>query len=544
MQTPKVSLLPPAQDLVYAHHGRGGTRIALDEGGALGAQGCGQGGTHVFHNPWRSWRMPSLSDAMLAYQRGAAIAVPQLPTPVSSRPPSRSNTTSQFNHHRDAERSTPQSQEQSDRQPIIHYPSWLKPDEPEDAAEEDDEESQDEDSEMAWANRHTVDHQIKGYIRPTFKRILSQDDQEDWREPPLWVERPQWSTGGDKPLVTWIGHASVLVQIPWTTKYAATPYCNILYDPIFSYRCSPSQLVGPARHLDPPCRVDELPPIHACCISHDHYDHLDYQTILDLWTDHSMTIHFFVPLGLKQWFKSCNIPEGRITELDWYHEAIMSISASDSHLSGYPPETNPTIDPNAAITLKVAFTPGQHRSGRGIFDHMTSLWGSWTIGVVGPGRETAALRPGMKDWDEFKVFFGGDTGYRYASADEEDESAVCPAFQEIADRYAPFSLALLPLSTGSSLPFLRSLLSLSLDQYTLTSSQHCSPADSLDIHLILKSQRSLGMHWGTFCDAAEARATRVEFGRARREKNVSKDWDSRGENGAFIISDIGVVLEI
>lgn len=126
---------------------------------------------------------------------------------------------------------------------------------------------------------------------------------------------------------------------------------------------------------------------------------------------------------------------------------------------------------------------------------------------------------------------------------------------EIAKYYPSPTLSCLPLSTGSSLPFLRSLLSLSLDQYTLTSSQHCSPGDAIDIHKLLKSERSLGMHWGTFCEANESRGTRVEFGRKRREKGVSGQWTGeerghdraehggqQGWSGRFVVSDIGETL--
>jgi N-acyl-phosphatidylethanolamine-hydrolysing phospholipase D len=119
---------------------------------------------------------------------------------------------------------------------------------------------------------------------------------------------------------------------------------------------------------------------------------------------------------------------------------------------------------------------------------------------------------------------------------------------DIANLYSPFTFGLLPLSTGSSLPFLRSLLSLSLDQYTLTSSQHCDPADSMEIHRLMGCERTLGMHWGTFCDSDEARGTRVEFGRVRRMKGVGKKWvgDGEGESGEgkgrFVVADVGETL--
>lgn len=108
------------------------------------------------------------------------------------------------------------------------------------------------------------------------------------------------------------------------------------------------------------------------------------------------------------------------------------------------------------------------------------------------------------------------------------------------------TLSMLPLSTGSSLPFLRTVLSLSLDQYTLTSSQHCSPGDALELHRIMKSERTLGIHWGTFCDSDEARGTRIEFGRERRGRGVSGLWEGGdeevGDEGRFVTSDIGQTL--
>jgi len=119
---------------------------------------------------------------------------------------------------------------------------------------------------------------------------------------------------------------------------------------------------------------------------------------------------------------------------------------------------------------------------------------------------------------------------------------------EIASLYSPFDLSMLPLSTGSSLPFLRTILSLSLDQYTLTSSQHCSPEDALQIHRILQSKRSLGIHWGTFCDADEARGTRVSFGRGRRDMGIAGRWEGEEEGGEgrgrFVVSDIGETLDL
>lgn len=65
----------------------------------------------------------------------------------------------------------------------------------------------------------------------------------------------------------------------------------------------------------------------------------------------------------------------------------------------------------------------------------------------------------------------------------------------------------------------------------------------------MQAERSVGMHWGTFCDRDESRGTRVEFGRARRERGVGKRWEGeeeveKGTEGAgrFVLADIGETL--
>ncbi|EIW70676.1 hypothetical protein TREMEDRAFT_29049 [Tremella mesenterica DSM 1558] len=477
---PTVTLLDPPIDLSKDHHGPPASSsytsyISLDTSKP-----------RYFQNPWPSYRSASLNDAWLAYQKGAAIAYAQ----THSIPPKRISSGAS-NH--------------DDEEALLEVEADVE--------------------EIPKIRR--VKSRV--YVRPSFSEIRDEDEEDDWRDPPVTVVAPKWEKT-EKETVTWLGHASVLARIPWEDK-SKEGMCGLLFDPIFSYRCSPSQYVGPARHLDPPCSVSELPEIHACFISHDHYDHLDHYTILDLWKYHAVTIHFFVPYGLKKWFESCSIPSDRITEFDWWHEALLSFP---------PSSTSPSSDSSDGLMLKVAFTPAQHRSGRGVLDHMTTLWGSWVVGVVSPSDVGRAQERGMNVWQGFKMFFGGDTGYRYATSPTQDPLSICPAFTQIASLYSPFSLSCLPISTGSSLPFLRTLLSLSLDQYTLTSALHCSPADAISIHRILGAERGLGIHWGTFCDSDEARGTRVEFGRVRRSAGLGTKWD---EKGCFVVCDIGQTLE-
>ncbi|MGV9762621.1 MBL fold metallo-hydrolase [Micromonospora tulbaghiae] len=177
---------------------------------------------------------------------------------------------------------------------------------------------------------------------------------------PVPLLRPAPAPAGDPARelnVIWYGHASTLVEIEGR---------RVLLDPVWSDRCSPSGLVGPRRIHEPPVRLTELPPLDAVLISHDHYDHLDMETVRRLADLQSAP--FVVPLGVGAHLARWGVPEHRIVELDW----------SESHRIG-------------ALTLTA--TAAQHFSGRGLRRDGT-LWSSWTI--------TGAHR---------KVFYTGDSGY-------------------------------------------------------------------------------------------------------------------------------------
>src|ERR1044072_4234575 len=87
--------------------------------------------------------------------------------------------------------------------------------------------------------------------------------------------------------VTWYGHASTLVELAGA---------RVLFDPVWSDRVSPSQLLGPKRLHQPPHRLGDLPRVDAVVISHDHYDHLDFATVRDLVR--TQDAPFVVPLGV------------------------------------------------------------------------------------------------------------------------------------------------------------------------------------------------------------------------------------------------------
>jgi N-acyl-phosphatidylethanolamine-hydrolysing phospholipase D len=212
-----------------------------------------------------------------------------------------------------------------------------------------------------------------------------QDHSKDKLSEHLKVVNPQFFECPDPGITaTWLGHSSVLLQIDGAV---------VLTDPIFSERCSPIYFAGPKRLLKPPCSVNNLPQIDAVVISHNHYDHLDKQTVSDLLNQqYGPRLQWFVSMGLKGWFSDmgCN----HVIEMNWWDEHSMFIPSK----------------------IKMVCLPCQHWSGRaGYLDKNTSLWCSWA--VIGPS---------------CRFYFVGDTGY-------------CPEFKNIGNLYGPFDLAAIPI---------------------------------------------------------------------------------------------------
>lgn len=176
--------------------------------------------------------------------------------------------------------------------------------------------------------------------------------------------------------VSWIGHSTMLIEIDGY---------RVLTDPMFSERASPLSWAGPLRFGPPALSIDELPPIDAVLISHDHYDHLDMASVQAL--DRRGT-RFFVPLGVGAHLEYWGVPAARIREMDWWEEARLG-------------------------RLVLACVPSRHFSGRGLFNRYSTLWASWAI--LGP---------------ENRVYFSGDT-------------SQTPDFLEIGERYGPFDIAMI-----------------------------------------------------------------------------------------------------
>lgn len=161
--------------------------------------------------------------------------------------------------------------------------------------------------------------------------------------------------------VTWLGHASVLVQLPGGP--------NILFDPVLSNRASPLSFAGPKRSLQAPCSVHELPNIDVVCISHSHYDHLETRTVEELARRAGGSkIRWLIPLGNAKSLLNAGVSMMQITEMDWWDE--MEIA-----------DQNEKAGKGKVV---VACTPAQHGSCRSPWDRNRGLWSSWVVSYCSP----------------------------------------------------------------------------------------------------------------------------------------------------------------
>ena len=244
------------------------------------------------------------------------------------------------------------------------------------------------------------------------------------------------ATGHRPPAITWVGQASMLVQ---------TGGLNVLTDPMFSERASPFSFLGPRRAQAPGIALAELPLIDVVLISHNHYDHLDTASVLDIAARSKAAgkpTLFLLPLGMKPWFTALGI--SHTIEMDWW-------------------------DKQEVRGVEFHFTPVQHWSARSLGDRNTSLWGGFAV-----------FAP------DFHWYFSGDTGY---SNDFADTRARFAARQQPANG-GGFDLALIPIGAYQPRWFL--------------AEQHIDPTEAVQVHKDLGAKRSVGVHWGTFAQSDEA----------------------------------------
>ena len=179
--------------------------------------------------------------------------------------------------------------------------------------------------------------------------------------------------------VTWLGHSTLIIEIDGK---------RFLTDPLWYKRASPFKLIGPKRFFDNPIALDQLPPIDYILLSHDHYDHLDRHTMMQL-ASKKIPIITLLKVGdrLIKW----GIDKSLITQLDWWQSAELG--------DGFG----------------VTATPARHFSGRWLNDRFSTLWGA--LAIKGPLHH---------------VFYGADSGY-------------FEGFKTIGERLGPFDLTLLEI---------------------------------------------------------------------------------------------------
>ncbi|HEY9139032.1 MAG TPA: MBL fold metallo-hydrolase [Terriglobus sp.] len=188
--------------------------------------------------------------------------------------------------------------------------------------------------------------------------------------------------------ITWLGHSILLMEIDGTA---------ILIDPIFSERVSMVQWAGPKRFFAPPLSMAELPKLDAILLSHDHYDHLDKNAVLQL---QERTPLFVCSMGVGELLQKWGIPATKIHEMQWMDSFTV-------------PSASPT-------PLTITALPARHFSGRG-FKRFQALWSSFVLKT-----------------DSHNVYHGADSGY-------------WPGYHEIGETYGPFDLATLEIGAFDEL---------------------------------------------------------------------------------------------
>ena len=194
---------------------------------------------------------------------------------------------------------------------------------------------------------------------PSFVRSLLKRKKYVASELQGWLHHEAPVPVSDTPRITWLGHATFLIQIGGI---------NILTDPVFGNlsflfpRILPSTLA-----------VENLPRIDLVLISHNHRDHMDTSSLLAL-KSRFKDLQVLVPWGDKAWFDQRGF--ARVSEYLWGD--MQSVRSHLMHNS----------------VVNVTFLPAWHWSQRGLFDKNRSLWGSWMIECNG-----------------YHIYFAGDTAY-------------------------------------------------------------------------------------------------------------------------------------
>ena len=257
--------------------------------------------------------------------------------------------------------------------------------------------------------------------------------------------------------VTWIGHSSLLYQIDGK---------NFLFDPVYAEYASPVPPLGPKRAQPPGIPFDSLPHIDAVFISHNHYDHLDLETVRRLAQQTGDAPIFYVPLGVDAWFVE-HVPGTRadggspnVIAMDW-------------------DETRTLAGKSQLMTIR--FLAVQHWAARSPFDRNKTLWGSWAI-----------------EHPQFRFWFAGDLAYS-------------PDIDDIARSHGGFDLAAIPIGVYEPRWFMKRA--------------HVDPHEAIEVYQKIRAKKAIGIHWGTFDGLSDESLDQPPqvFEQARQASKLSAD---------------------
>ena len=229
---------------------------------------------------------------------------------------------------------------------------------------------------------------------------------------------------------TWIGHSSLLYQIDGK---------NFLFDPVYAEYASPIPPFGPKRAQAPGIPFADLPHIDAVFISHNHYDHLDLDTVRRLAQQAGGSPIFYVPLGVDAWFAE-NVPGAHLSG-----EQRNVIAMDWDEVQRFDGNRQP---------FTIRFLAVQHWAARSPFDRNKTLWGSWAI-----------------EHPSFRFWFAGDLAYS-------------PDVDDIGRAHGGFDLAAIPIGVYEPRWFMKRA--------------HVDPDEALQVFRRVNAKRAIGIHWGTY----------------------------------------------
>ncbi len=208
-----------------------------------------------------------------------------------------------------------------------------------------------------------------------YKQLTKKGQKPKANLPIIPFDKEAFLEPTDAAKFIWYGHSVVLLRMNQKT---------ILIDPMLGEDTTPIAPIGNKRFSENSLSlIDDFPIIDLIILTHDHYDHLDYDSIQKL---KHKTNKYYVALGLKRHLVRWGVEADLITEFDWWDEVMYE-------------------------GIGITFTPTRHFSGRGLTDRVKCLWGGWVFKTK-----------------KENIWFSGDGGYG-------------KHFKDIGDRLGPFDFA-------------------------------------------------------------------------------------------------------